>query len=129
LAVLLEVAPGVPLVRRSRRYRVDDKPVQVSVAYLPAAVVAGSRIAEPDTGVGGTYARLRELGHEPVRWVEELSVRMPTPREATLLTLSTGTPVATITRTAFTADDAPIEVNDMTFDGAAYTFVYDIYVE
>jgi GntR family transcriptional regulator len=64
-----------------------------------------------------------------VRWVEELSVRMPTPDEATLLRLGTGTPVATITRTAFTADDAPIEVNDMTFDGSAYTFVYDISTE
>jgi hypothetical protein len=34
-----------------------------------------------------------------------------------------------LTRTAFTADDAPIEVNDMTFDGSAYTFVYDISTE
>jgi GntR family transcriptional regulator len=129
LAGLLELAPGARLVRRFRRYRVDDKPVQVSAAFLPAGVVAGSRIAEPDTGPGGTYARLRELGHEPVRWVEELSVRMPTPEEAALLSLGTGTPVATITRTAFTADDTPIEVNDMTFDGSAYTFVYDIATE
>jgi GntR family transcriptional regulator len=129
LAALLELAPGTRLVRRFRRYRVDGKPVQVSTAYLPADVVAGSRITEPDTGPGGTYARLRELGREPVRWVEELSVRMPTPDEVTLLDLAAGTPVATITRTAFLADDAPIEVNDMTFDGAAYTFVYDVSTE
>jgi GntR family transcriptional regulator len=129
LAGLLELPAGTRLVRRFRRYRVDDKPVQLSAAVLPAAIVAGSRIAEPDTGPGGTYARLRELGHEPVRWVEELTVRMPAPGEVSLLSLATGTPVVTITRTAFTAGDVPIEVNDMTFDAAAYTFVYDIATE
>lgn len=56
------MAPVARLVRRFRRYRVDDKPVQVSAAFLP-----------------------------PVWW--------------------------------------PAAVNDMTFDGSAYTFVYDISTE
>lgn len=126
LAHLLEVEPGAALLRRSRRYLVDDKPVQAAVSHLLASVVTGSRITEEDTGPGGTYARLEELGYGPVRWVEELAVRMPTPDETRLLGLGPGTPIVTITRVAYTADDRPIEVNDMTFDASAYVFVYDI---
>jgi GntR family transcriptional regulator len=126
LAHLLEVDAGTALVRRSRRYLVDDKPVQAAVSHLPAAVAEGTPITRDDPGPGGIYGRLEELGHGPVRWVEELAVRMPTPDDTRLLSLGPGTPVVTITRVAYTATDLPIEVNDMTFDASTYVFVYDI---
>jgi GntR family transcriptional regulator len=126
MANLLELAPGEPLVRRQRRYRVDGKPVQRAVAYLPASVATGTRIVEDDPGPGGIYGRLAELGQGPVRWVEELSVRMPNPDETRTLELGPGTPVVIMTRLAYTAEDRPIEVSEMTFDASAYSFVYDI---
>jgi GntR family transcriptional regulator len=126
VAELLEVALGAPLVRRHRRYSVDGKPVQIAVSHLPVSIVGGTQIAEPDTGPGGTYARLEELGHGPVRWVEELAVRMPGPEQARLLQLGPGMPIVVMTRVAYTAKDLPIELNQMTFDASAYVFVYDI---
>jgi GntR family transcriptional regulator len=126
LAHLLEVDPGAPLIRRSRRYLVDGKAVQAAVSHLPASVAAGTRIAEENPGPGGSYARLEELGYGPVRWVEELAVRMPTPDDTQLLGLGPGTPVVTVARVAYTAKDLPIEVNHMTFDASTYVFVYDI---
>lgn len=126
LAGLLECEPGTALVCRRRRYQVDGRPVQIATSYLPASVVSGSRITEPDPGPGGIYARLGELGQEPVRWVEELAARMPVPGEASLLQIPAGTPVVMVTRVAFTGKDAPIEVNEMIFDGSTYVFVYDL---
>lgn len=58
----LDIAPGDAVIVRRRRFVLDGKPVLLSTSYLPAALVAGSAITQPDTGAGGTYARLAELG-------------------------------------------------------------------
>lgn len=56
------------LYGRQRRYRVDDKPVQLATSYFPAHIVAGTRITEPDTGrtasinVCGSWGSLRCVG-------------------------------------------------------------------
>ncbi|MEK8141760.1 UTRA domain-containing protein [Streptomyces sp. M10(2022)] len=63
-------------MRRSRRYLLDGKPVLKAVSYLPAEIADGTPIAEVDTGPGGIYARLAELGHAP-KFREEIRVRMP----------------------------------------------------
>ncbi|MER6997615.1 GntR family transcriptional regulator [Streptomyces sp. NPDC000410] len=110
---------------RSRRFVLDGKPVLIATSYLPAALVDGSAITQVDTGPGGTYARLAELGHKPVRFREEIRSRMPAPEEAAQLGLSMGTPVILICRTAFTEDRRPVEVNEMVLDSAAYVLEYD----
>ncbi|EMF24625.1 GntR family transcriptional regulator [Streptomyces gancidicus BKS 13-15] len=60
-------AEAVMCVRR-RRFLVDSKPVLLATSYLPLSLVAGSAITQEDTGPGGTYARLSELGHAPVHF-------------------------------------------------------------
>lgn len=110
---------------RSRRYLVDDRPVQLASSYFPAELVAGSAITTPDTGPGGVYARLRDLGYPPVRYTEEIQARMPRPDEARRLRLPAGTPVIVVARTAYTADDVPIEFNQMILDAASYILQYD----
>jgi len=57
------------VVRRSRRFVLDDKPVLISVSWLPAVIAGGTQIEQPDTGPGGTYARLAEAGHAPDRFL------------------------------------------------------------
>lgn len=110
---------------RRRRFVLEGKPVLLAVSYFPAALVAGSPITQPDTGPGGAYARLAELGHAPVRFREEIRSRMPTAAEADRLGLAAGTPVVLITRTAYAADGSPVEVNEMTLDAAAYVLEYE----
>ncbi|OEV13901.1 GntR family transcriptional regulator [Streptomyces nanshensis] len=109
---------------RSRRYVVDGEPVQLADSYLPAALVRGTRVAEPDTGPGGTYARLAELGAEPVDFTEELRARMPDRDEAEALSQPPGTPVIEILRVALTADGRPVEVNRMLLDAGSYVLDY-----
>jgi GntR family transcriptional regulator len=126
IAPLLGLVEGERVLMRERRFVLDGQPVMLSTSYLPADIVRGSAITQEDTGPGGTYARLAELGHEPTRFREDVRARMPHPDEVTALDLpASATPVIDIVRTAFTDAGDPIEVNEMTLDASAYILRYD----
>ncbi|MDA0567231.1 GntR family transcriptional regulator [Streptomonospora sp. S1-112] len=125
VAKALGLAEDTLVVRRHRRYRLGGRPMQLATSYLPAKLAAGTAIAEADTGPGGIYARLAELGRAPAHFTEEIRVRMPTPDEARELRLSPGTPVMDVLRTALTAEHEAVEFNEMTLDGSAYVLQYD----
>lgn len=110
---------------RRRRYSVDARPVQLATSYFPADLVEGSAITHNDTGPGGVYARLRDLGQPPAHFTEEVLARMPQPREMRLLGLPAGTPVIVIWRTAYTSGGLPVELNEMVLDSASYVLQYD----
>ncbi|MFF3161604.1 GntR family transcriptional regulator [Streptomyces sp. NPDC003273] len=110
---------------RRRRFVLDGKPVMFATSYLPTSLVAGSAITQEDTGPGGTYARLAELGYKPVHFREEIRSRMPAKDEASQLSVSAGTPVILICRTAFADEGRPVEINEMTLDAASYVLEYD----
>ncbi|MCT2589487.1 GntR family transcriptional regulator [Streptomyces sp. N2-109] len=122
----LDLGEAESVIVRSRRFVVEGEPVQMATSYLPAELVRESAIAQPDTGPGGTYARLADLGLAPVRFTEELRARMPSPAESDLLALSEGTPVVEICRTAFTKEGRPIEVNQMLLDAGVYVLEYHL---
>ncbi|MEV7722650.1 GntR family transcriptional regulator [Streptomyces sp. NPDC088184] len=126
VALVLGLAEGTPVIVRDRLFTVEGEPVQAAVSYLPADLVRESPIAREDTGPGGTYARLAELGAKPVRFIEELRSRMPSQEESERLRLADGTPVVEIYRTALTAQDRPVEVNRMLLDAGAYVMEYHI---
>ncbi|MCC8451316.1 GntR family transcriptional regulator [Streptomyces rochei] len=125
VGAVLGLADGEPVCVRRRRFVLDGKPVLLATSYLPMSLVAGSAITQEDTGEGGTYARLAELGHKPVHFREEIRSRMPTKDEASQLCMSAGTPALLICRTAFTGDGRSVEVNEMTLDAASYVLEYD----
>ncbi|WP_432134220.1 GntR family transcriptional regulator [Streptomyces sp. bgisy154] len=125
IALVLDLAGDDRVCVRRRRFVLDGKPVLIATSYLPAPIVAGSAITQEDTGPGGTYARLAELGYKPVHFREEIRSRMPTKDEATQLSMSAGTPVVLVCRTAFADEGRPVEVNEMTLDAASYILEYD----
>ncbi|MFF5502002.1 GntR family transcriptional regulator [Streptomyces roseolus] len=125
VAAALGLPAEAPVCVRSRRFVLDGKPVLLSVSYLSAELVRDTAVTRPDTGPGGTYARLAELGHRPVRFREEIRCRMPTAEETARLTLPPGTPVVLIGRTAFTEPGRPVELNEMTLDASSYILEYD----
>jgi GntR family transcriptional regulator len=114
VAAALELRDGDRALVRRRRYLVDDVPVQVATSYYPEPLVGGTRIAEADTGDGGVYARLAELGHKPVNFREELRARMPRDAETKIV----------VVRTAYTAEGRAVEVNEMTLDASSYILEY-----
>jgi GntR family transcriptional regulator len=110
---------------RRRRYSVDGRPIQLAASHFPADLVEGTAITAPDTGPGGVYARLNEIGYAPTHFTEEVRARMPQPREAQMLALPPGTPVIFVSRTAFTAGGVPVELNEMVLDASSYVLQYD----
>ncbi|MFB7192964.1 GntR family transcriptional regulator [Streptomyces sp. NPDC056240] len=124
VARALGLDEGARVVVRSRRFLVDGEPVQRAVSYLPAELVRGSRITELDSGPGGTYKRLAELGAEPVHFSEDLRARMPSSEESSALSILPGTPVIEICRTAHAKDGRTVELNQMLLDAGAYALRY-----
>lgn len=122
---LLGLPTGATAVLRSRRFVLDGKPVLLARSWLPAAIAAGTAIARPDTGPGGIYARLSDLGHAPARFREDLRSRMPRPEETERLKIAPGTPVIEVIRLAVDNGGAVVEVNEMTADASAYVFRYE----
>jgi GntR family transcriptional regulator len=120
----LQIEVDAPVIYRSRRYVVEGRPVQLARSYFPADIVRGSRIVHTDTGPGGSYARLAELGHAPAVFTEYLRCRMPLPDEVERLELPEGTPVIEITRHALEAGGRCVEVNRMILDSSAYLLDY-----
>jgi GntR family transcriptional regulator len=67
-------------------------------------------LMQEDTGEGGSYGRLAEIGLGPTRFVEDVTVRMPTHEEQGVLELEPVQPVFEISHVAYTSDDRPVEV-------------------
>ncbi|GHF04106.1 GntR family transcriptional regulator [Streptomyces griseoluteus] len=125
ISAVLGLADDETVCVRRRRFVLDGKAVLLATSYLPSSVVAGPAITQEDTGPGGTYARLAELGYKPVHFREEIRSRMPSKDEAAQLSMSPGTPVIHICRTAFADEGRPVEINEMTLDAASYILEYD----
>jgi GntR family transcriptional regulator len=125
VAAVLDVRAGTWVFLRSRRFVVDDRPVQLATSYLPLDIVRGTPATYPDTGPGGLYARLAELGHPPVRFTERITARAPYPDERTRLDLpTTASLVFANSRTAYDARDRCLELSRMVLDAAAYELEY-----
>lgn len=126
IAEALGIQRGAPVILRRRHYVLSGKPVLMAESYIPADLAEGTAIAREDTGPGGIYARLIDIGHGPVRFKEEVRARMPLRSEASLLRLDPGTPVICVVRSAIDADGRTVEINEMTLDGGSYILDYVI---
>jgi len=126
VAARLGLTTGDKVLVRSRRMLADGQPLQLAVSYLPHDLVKGTQIEQPDTGPGGTYARLEEMGHRLSRFEERVTARMPFPDEAKALDLGPGTPVIMVARTAYATAGRPVELCDMTMAADRYELIYEI---
>ena len=77
----LQLDPGEQALIRRRRMYANDEPMQLATSYIPWSLAQGTPMAQRDTGPGGIYSRLADVGHGPVRFTEDVSTRMPTPEE------------------------------------------------
>jgi len=122
----LRLADDDLVVSRSRRYLLDDRPIEVAVSYLPLSIAEGTPIVEVNTGPGGIYARLEDAGHTLDHFTEEVTARMPTNDERRRLELADGVPVLVVVRTAYDTDGTPVEVCDTVKAAPAYVLEYDV---
>jgi GntR family transcriptional regulator len=126
---LLDLTGRARVISRSRRYLLDGQPVELATSYIPASLGRGTKIAEVDTGPGGIYARLEEMGHRLSHFTEEVSARMPTPEERRRLGLGAGVPVLLVLRTAVDVEGRPVEVCDTVKASPSYVLEYSVPAE
>ncbi|MFF4735109.1 GntR family transcriptional regulator [Streptomyces sp. NPDC002536] len=126
IAGLLNLRRGAKVLVRRRRYLSNGHPTEMATSYIPWALAKGTAMVEPNPGPGGIYARLEEQGYRLERFKEEVGARMPSPEEVKALQLASGTPVLTLVRTAFAADDKPVEVCDTVLAADLYRLDYDL---
>jgi GntR family transcriptional regulator len=126
VARLLRISKGDPVLVRRRRYLADGQPMELATSYLPWELVQGSQIEQPDTGPGGIYARLEEMGHRLKRFTEDVRARMPLREEARALQLPPGVPVFVLVRTAFDVEERPVEVCDTVMAADRYVLSYEL---
>jgi DNA-binding GntR family transcriptional regulator len=128
IAPALGVAAGTEILIRDR---VMGDPatglaIQLATSYLPADLARGTILADIDTGPGGIYDRLEEMGYGPLTWHEAVSARMPTPDEADLRDLRPGIPVLRIVRTTQSPLGLVLEINDTRLNAEHYEIGYPI---
>lgn len=119
------IGEGDLVVYRRQVFTANDRPVQLTTSYFPIDIARGTALMHTDTGPGGVYTRLDELGWAPTRFRELVVPRGASPEEAAKLRLMRRAAiVAEITRLAWSGERC-VEVNRMVLDAAAYELSYD----
>lgn len=126
VAAKLNLAEDELVIVRARRYLLNGHPVETATSYIPASIARGSQITQPNSGPGGIYARLEELGHRLDHFTEEIRARMPLRDEARALKLAPGVPVFHLVRTAYDQDGCPVEICDTVMSSDAYVLSYEL---
>lgn len=124
IAELLGIQPGDLALTRKRQMLADHLPVQMATSWVPLDIAAGSQITEVDTGPGGLYSRLADLGHRPAEFTETVSVRLPNTDEQRFLRMDTEQRVYAIRRTAADEHGRIVEVNDIVLPAHQWELVY-----
>ncbi|BDD73184.1 MULTISPECIES: GntR family transcriptional regulator [Streptomyces] len=103
LATLLKMPTGSPLIEILCLGHEDEKPHSLARIYVPCDLAPAAVLREP-LPYEAVVTRLRELRPPPAEVREEISVRLPTPEEASTLRISSALAVLVVTRQ--TADTA-----------------------
>jgi hypothetical protein len=112
VATLLDLPQQAEVLVRRYLLVVDGEPVQLADSYFPAELAEGSNIGDRENITPGRIdADLKErFGLEAARFLDELTVRMPTAEETRSLQLPPGTPVVSLLRTYRDPTGKPFEV-------------------
>jgi GntR family transcriptional regulator len=128
VAERLGTPAGEQVVVRRRLRLVDDVPFQTADSYYPRELAEGTSIMTPGdvTIPGGLMAA---AGHPQVRFLDEITVRMPTHVEAFRLELLAGTPVAEHLRTGYDGEGRAVRVILTIVPGDRHKIIYEVSAE
>jgi GntR family transcriptional regulator len=112
------------LLRRQVLY-LDDQPCELVEVYFPLDLVRGTPITENRRIKGGAGRVLQEAGFPPLRCVDKVAARWPTPEQARVLQMPTKLPVLRQFRVTYSVDDRPIQAEVMAKAGHLYELEYE----
>ena len=125
IARRLEIRKGRRVLIRRRRMFAGGEPMQLATSYVPWFLAEGTQMVESDTGPGGLYSRLADIGHKPHRFTEEVATRLSTDDEARFLGFSAPQPVFFVVRTATDASGTNVEVCEHVMAGDRWRLLYE----
>lgn len=121
----LGVPTGTSVLRRARRQGiVDAPPVQLSTSYIRLDLVEKIPVLrEVDTGPGGMYSRMEELGHR-VHFEESVTCRLPNEEERKKLEIDVNQPVLVLWRRAYDQNNRILDLTHRIVVGNRHELVY-----
>lgn len=125
IARWLEIPEGEPAVVRRRMRLSDGKPHNLNDTWYPRDIAEGTPIASPADVKQGVIALMREMGHEQVRYRDEVEARTPDPIEAQRLQIPSGWPVIVQVRIGYTAT-RPVKVTETIWRGDRTRLIYEL---
>ena len=125
----LQMASGDTAIVRTRILVHDEHPVELSASYYPAEIAADSSLAKPAKIRGGAPQALAELGFPQRTFVDRISARPPTVKEAETLDLPDGTPVIRQLRVIYSDNERPVEASVLIKGAHLYELLYRQTVE
>jgi GntR family transcriptional regulator len=121
----LNIDEKTTVVVRRRTRSIDGEPFNINDSYYPLDVAGDSEILSPFDIPRGANEVLTELGHDQVRAIDEIYIRMPRPDEVNRLDLAPGTPVALHICTGYTADDRSVRCVLNVLPGDRHVITYE----
>jgi GntR family transcriptional regulator len=125
VAEALGIAKPQRAVRRSQILSIGDEPAEYVQCYYPVELARGTQLVEKRKIKGGTPRLLTDLGYPPLRCVDRLASRLPTPEQAKALALPGKLPVLRTLRVVYSQDDRVVEVTVMVKAGHLYEVQYE----
>jgi GntR family transcriptional regulator len=121
----LGVPTGTPVLRRARRQGVvGGPPVQLSTSYLRLDLVEKiPALRAVNTGPGGMYSRLEELGYR-LHFEESVTCRLPTEEEREKLEIDMRQPVLVLWRRAYDQDNRILDLTHRIVVGSRHELIY-----
>ncbi len=117
-------ADGLAVARKRVRF-IDNRPYALADSYFPQELVSGTPLMEP-RDVSAPGGILASIGLIQNKYVDEISVRMPTRQEAEVLALPAATPIAEHTRTGYDADGRPLRCMVTILPGDRHKILYEV---
>jgi DNA-binding GntR family transcriptional regulator len=121
----LDIGEGDFVGTRKRLRAFDGVPYQINDSYYPRDIVDGTDVMAPADIARGVNTVLAERGHQQVRAVDEIYIRMPEPDELERLDILPGTPVAVHVITGFDAADRPVRVVRNVLPGDRHVIMFE----
>ncbi|EEP71785.1 TraR protein [Micromonospora sp. ATCC 39149] len=127
VAELLGIDQSEDVAVRRRLRLVDDQAYAISIAHFaPWAVKKVPDLASPADLQPGPAALLSRAGHDPVRIMDRVRLRMPTPDERDILRMPPGVPVAVHIRTPYDDAGTAVRVTVTILPGDRWTLEYEV---
>ncbi len=120
-----DLEEGEKTVLRRQVLHLDGQPCELVEVYFPLNLARGTPIAQNRKIKGGAGRVLQEAGFPPLRCVDRVAARWPTPEQAKALQMPTKLPVLRQFRVTYSVDDRPIQAEIMAKAGHLYELEYE----